>query len=365
MAQSKDNKYLHGSTCERHGVQAELCQNFTKVNMKIVLICALVVLLVLQGGFTSEVQAQNVMGTYLVGAQVDPPSGSAGFRLTVDYIWMRNIVGAPPVISCAFMRPDGTWVPIGVIDPSADMAGIVLTEDVFLRTQSFLDFNVALPDGTIQPGGYKVRCTSGQMFAVETAFSVVLDETAKPTPESGPEVTEAPVSEVAVTEAPLRVYNLQVEMVRDSSDGVVNAKWDGNLTVNPDGSVRSKVQGSLASDGPIRGNGKLLGNASVTITFTVDVAGTAEITPAGITMRLMQTFADFKVLKPAVTFIEQNPQEAIDAWQDYYQKLTEEATPQLLDQILRGLEFENVALPATQDVSVGIWKGTAVLSSQK
>ena len=350
MAQSKDTMHPHGSACGCHETHAELCQNATKVKRKIALFCALAVFLVLLCGIPSDALGSNILGTILWGVQVEPPSESPGYRMTVDYLWLRSILGRPQVISCAYGRPDGTWVPIGVIDPlSADMAGIVLTEDILIRNQSFLDFSVAMSDGTIQPGEYKVRCNSGRIFSVEASFTVVPEETTEPIVESGP----------AATEAPLRVYNLHVEMVIPGSGYDLTGIWDGNLKVNPDGSIREKVKGFFTADIPLKGNdNKYSGNSySINVSFNVDVAGTAEITPAGITIRLMQTYADYQVLMPTVS------KGHIDQWTlDSCKKANEEAAPKWLNQILRGLEFENVALPASQDVSVGSWKGVAVLS---
>lgn len=355
MAQSKDARFLRGEARGCHGSWPERGRTIRKDHKKIVLICVLAALLVLPGIFIPEVQAQEGLGTILLGARVDPPSGRAGFQLTVDYAYLKNTVGSMDAISCFYRRPDGTWVPIKEITPSAEFEGLMMTDDPFIKDQAIVTFTVAPTDGTLQEGEYTVRCVSGQLYSIQTAFSVVPEKTAEPTAESEP----------AVTDAPTRVYHLDVKMSSDTYEAVMTAKWDGNLTVNPDSSVRTKLLGFLAVDSPIRANGVTVANVHYDIFFMIDVAGTAEVTPAGITMRLMQTFAFFRVLKPALSFVEGASQSDIAEAQDYFQKAMEGAVPSLLDQILRGLEFENVSLPATQDVSVGIWKGTAVLSPEK
>ena len=166
----------------------------------------------------------------------------------------------------------------------------------------------------------------------------------------------------------MRVYHLQVKMVYDSSDDVMTAQWDGNLTVKPDGTIRTKLPGFISVDSSTRDRGKITATYHYNIFFMIDVAGAAETTPAGITMRLMQTLDFFKVLPPEMTFFVEMPpqsQSDIDEAKDYLKKIMEEALPKYLDQILRGLDFEKVTLPNSQDISVGIWKGTAVLSPEK
>jgi hypothetical protein len=154
-------------------------------------------------------------------------------------------------------------------------------------------------------------------------------------------------------------------MAGPASTSRLYAAWEGPLKVGPDGSVRQRVSGTFKAVTPleVNRNGQRFAHYYTYVDFKVDVAGSMEVTKdglGGVAAKLQQTFAEVSV-RPCTVVDGTIPQNELDQCT----KAIEEAAPKWLDQILTELTFEGTSLPATQDVSVGIWKGTVTISLVK
>jgi len=298
--------------------------------------------------------------TEITALTVTPPSGTGKFELTVAYRFEYRGPGSVPraeTIYCYYYEPDGDYVHIGDIDPNQHPeAWALATREQWVDYEVTLPFDVRSASGTAPLGVYRMECEVGDRAALQEdtrGFTVVAAESGTTESIAAATTTFAPTT----TTAPAPVYRLQVEMTVQGTGYEMKAAWGGDITVNPDGSVRTKVPGVITAAVPLEVNGKHAGTYGTKVTFDVDVAGMAELAPAGLTLRLQQTFADYKV--QPLTVVEGEIDAASLASS---QKAVEEAAPKWLDQILRELVFEGTSLPATQDVSVGSWKGTATIS---
>jgi hypothetical protein len=232
-----------------------------------------------------------------------------------------------------------------------------------VEARTTFSFDVTPKDGTVQLGKYGAACTTARGITPNPTTFFTVTAKAEPAP-AEPEPT--PASDTTTASAPTPVFNLLANMQLPSEAGyTLYAAWKGPLTVGPDGSVRQRVSGTFKAVVPleVNRNGQRFAHYNIYVDFTVDVAGSMEMTKdglGGVVAKLQQTFADYTVRPCTIADGSILPNEL-----DQCTEAIKVAAPKWLDQILTGLTFEGASLPATQDVSVGLWKGTVTISLVK
>jgi hypothetical protein len=162
------------------------------------------------------------------------------------------------------------------------------------------------------------------------------------------------------TTKPLPVYNLRVDMTYLDPSPVpreYTASWGENFSVNLDGTVQTRLPGELTVTIPWKVGDKDAAEYRLIIDFNVDMTGSWALTTAGMRLKVQQTLADYWVQPLAVVDGQISPAELASI-----QESTEENAPSLLKRMLVGLSFEGASLPATEDISAGMWKGRATLT---
>jgi hypothetical protein len=162
---------------------------------------------------------------------------------------------------------------------------------------------------------------------------------------------------VKVTYALPRAYKFKMELSLANTSSTLGAAWEGELTINYDGTVTGEFPGGIGATTKLTVNGKYVGTYIVSAPFGVKISGTLETAETGLTLRLHQESMGYSVLPIGV-----KDGQFDEATLESLQKQAEKDVSAWLKEILTDHVFIKVDSRSSYDLSVNGWKGTLTLS---